>query len=411
MKVQWFILRMFFPALIILVIAHAHYSPVFATGHENNQVTESKATLFPTLERDAVGCILPLSGAFAGHGNKALDAILLAAGFFDGDKKTPWKIFVEDSRGLPEAARMALINLAEKKNVMAVIALAGTAEAFEIVREVDRLKIPVILITPKEGISEASNYIFQHFLTPSQQIRALVNYALDNLNCVVYSIIYPQDDYGAEMAKIFRAEAGRIGGKIEQAVFYSKSQTDFTEEINKITGYRAPKKATPGKPKPKPQRIFNFDALFIPDSHLRVKMITSQLAFYDIRGIRLLGTSLWNAPGLLKSGGEYLEGAVFTDSFFANSFHPETNDFVDAYYTAYGREPENIEALSYDTMEMILSVLQNENIQTREQFIGALHLVKDFRGATGITSFGPDRVSRKTPFILQVKDGKLLQVK
>jgi ABC-type branched-subunit amino acid transport system substrate-binding protein len=140
-------------------------------------------------------------------------------------------------------------------------------------------------------------------------------------------------------------------------------------------------------------------------------MIASQLAFYDVKGIQLLGTSLWNSPDLLKKGAECLEGAVFADSFFVNGSYPETNDFVDIYYTAYSREPENIEALSYDTMGMIISVLEDKNIQTREQFITGLQQVENYKGATGNTSFSGDRVARKTAFILKVKDGKLEQVK
>ena len=140
-------------------------------------------------------------------------------------------------------------------------------------------------------------------------------------------------------------------------------------------------------------------------------MIVSQLAFYDVKNFKLLGTSLWNTPELLRKDAEYLEGAVFADSFFANGFYPETNDFVDVYYEAYSREPDNIEALSYDTMGMIISVLEDKSIATREQFVAGLQQVKNYRGATGNTSFSPDRVSQKTAFILKVKDGKLEQVK
>jgi len=59
----------------------------------------------------------------------------------------------------------------------------------------------------------------------------------------------------------------------------------------------------------------DFEALFIPDSSLRVKMIASQLAFYDVKAVQLIGTSLWHSSDLLKKGAEYLEGAVFPDTF------------------------------------------------------------------------------------------------
>jgi ABC-type branched-subunit amino acid transport system substrate-binding protein len=332
---------------------------------------------------------------------------------FDEKNRTSWKIVAADSRGLPEGGPAAVAHLAKTQNVITIIAVAGATEAMEIAREADRWKIPIILITPKEGLTGVNDYVFQHFLTPSQQIGALTKYALDNLNCAIFSILYPKDDYGIEMVKTIRAQATRIGGKVEQAIPYSKTQTDFSEEINKIAGYGidAAKKVPANKVETKVRVSVDFEALFIPDSYQRVRMITSQLAFYDVKGFRLLGTSLWNSPDLLKKGAEYLEGAVFADSFFINSFYPETNDFVDIYYTVYSREPENIEALAYDTAGMIISVLKDKNIQTREQFIAGLQQLENYRGATGNTSFSGGRVATKNAFILQVKNGKLEQVK
>lgn len=362
-------------------------------------------------DRNAIGCVLPLSGKYADYGNKALDAILFAAGVFDKENRISWKIVAEDSRGLPEGAKAAVAHLSKTENVIAIIMVASTAEAFDAAREAAEQKVPLIMITAKEGITNGNPYVFQHFLTPSQQVKALVKYASDDLNCAIYSILYPQDDYGAEMIKIFRSETDRIGGKVEHAIGYSKTQTDFTEKINKLTGKRnsSAKKYTVYNTESKTN--VSFECLFIPDSYHRVKMITSELAYYDVKGFTLLGTSLWNSPNLLKKDAQYLEGAVFVDSFFVNGFYPETNDFVDVYYTAYSREPENIEALSYDTMKMIISALEDKNISTRKQFMAGLQQVKNYKGATGDTSFAEDRVAQKTAFILQVKNGKLEQVK
>ena len=365
------------------------------------------------LNRNTLGCVLPLSGQYAEWGNKAQDAILLSTGTVNEQNKPIWKVIFKDSQGLPEGTKAAIANLANAENVIAIIAVTGTAEAMDAAREANKWKVPLILITPKEGVTSTGEYVFQHFLTPAQQIRAIVKYALDDLNCAIFSVLYPKDDYGEEMVKIFREEAMRIGGKVEKAISYSKNQTDFKEEINKLTGtiVNAPQKKRDKQAENKTAISVDFEALFIPDSPSRVKLITSQLDFYDVKGFQLLGTSVWHSPDLLKNGTASLEDAVFADSFFTNSFYPETTNFVDIYVIKYSREPENIEALAYDTAGIIIGVLDNKEIKTRGQFAAALKKVENYKGATGNISFSSDRVSQKTPFILKVKKGKFEQVK
>lgn len=155
--------------------------------------------------------------------------------------------------------------------------------------------------------------------------------------------------------------------------------------------------------------LLTLKLFFIPDSYPRVKMITSQLDFYKIKGFLLVGTSLWNSPNLLKNGAGYLEGAVFADSFFKDALNPETRDFVDSFVTVYKRDPENIEALAFDTAGMIFSVLKNANIKTRRELASGLAKIGIYNGATGIIYFDTNRVAQKTPFIIRIRNGKFEQ--
>jgi ABC-type branched-subunit amino acid transport system substrate-binding protein len=365
------------------------------------------------LNRNTLGCVLPLSGQYADWGNKARDAILLATEVVDEKNNPLWKVIFEDSQGLPEDTKTAIAHLANAENVMAIIAVTGGAEAMDAAREADKWKVPLILITPKEGVTSAGEYVFQNFLTPRQQIKALAKYALDDLNCAIFSALYPQDDYGKEMAKIFREEVIRLGGKVEKAIPYDINQADFREEISKLTGIKvsAPQRKGTYQEENKDTISVDFEALFIPDSYTRAKLIASQLDFYNVKGFNLLGTSLWHSSNLLKNDAQYLEGAIFVDSFFAHSSYLETINFVEVYYKKYKREPENIEALAYDTAAIITGTLDNKEIKTREQFAAALNKVENYNGATGNFYFDSNRIAQKTAFILRVRNGQLEQVK
>lgn len=401
-------LIVFFLCFLKIATADEKISPAPAAGIKSsaeNIPLDERPSIKPEqdkLKHNTLGCLIPLSGTYAEYGRKASDAILLAMENFNEAHKTKWEVIFEDSGETEEAAKTAIANLASNKNMTAIIAIAGTSEAMEIAREAAKGKVPGIMITSKQGVTTAGENIFQHFLTPDQEIRALVKYAFQDLNCAIFSVLYPDDDYGRDMLKIFREEVRRIEGKVERTIPYDTNQTDFAREINKLS-------ARAVKDKSKPVAV-DFEALFIPDSHARVKLIASQLDFYHVKGFQLLGTSLWNSPDLLKGDASYLENAVFTDSYFKDSYNLETSNFVFDFSKAYEREPGNIEALAYDTAGMIFRVIGDNDIKTISDFTAGLMKMGSYRGATGNTYFDKNRVSRKTSFLLEVRKGKLNQM-
>lgn len=398
-------------------IASDHQSFIDPTEIKPDTAITPQAAPFPLMakteefHRNTIGCVLPLSGKYAALGQKALDAVMLSAGMIKRKNNDVWGVIVEDSQGLPDKTKQAVANLANIKNVMAIIAVDTRENALETATEANKWKVPIILITSKEGVTSAGEFVFQHFLTHSQEIRTLVEYALNHLNCAIFSVLYPQDEYGEEMLKIFSTEVKMIGGKVDKAISYSINQVDFAGEISKLTGIIVRYPSITSQNDKRDVAPVEFEALFIPDSPLRVKMLTSQLDFYNVKGFVLLGTSLWNDPHLLKNASENLDKAFFVDIFPKDSSYPGSYKFVDAYVAAYKREPENIDALAFDTAGMIFSILRSEKVRTRQDLATGLKEIVNYNGATGNMYFDSDRVSRKTPFVFRIKDGKFQQIR
>jgi branched-chain amino acid transport system substrate-binding protein len=370
----------------------------------------SAAESLTAVDPHAIGCILPLSGRNTAYGNRALDAVLLAAGVFNTAKETPIRVLIEDSQSEASVAGAAVEKLA-RAGATCILGPLGTQEALEAAKEAQRLKIPILTLTQREGITEVGDHVFRNFLTAPMQVRTVVQYAQAELGLRRFAILYPDDPYGQEMARLFREEVRRKGGEIRKERSYKTDRNDFGEEIRALGGV-AP--ISPGMefmvevpPKPNP----DFEALFIPDFSYRVAMIVPQLAYYDITGIRLLGTSGWNSPDLLKADLGHLQGAVFVDGFFTDSFRPEVNDFIEAFYTAYGREPDTMEALVYDAADIAVKLLVKNRNGDRDAFRKGLMQIKGYPGVSGKTSFPPSRDAEKDLFILTVKDGRIIQVK
>jgi branched-chain amino acid transport system substrate-binding protein len=369
------------------------------------------ATVAPRgAESVAIGCILPLSGRNASYGNRALDTILFASGVFNAAKQTRIRILIEDSQSEPAIAGAAVGKLAGA-GVVCILGPLGSQEAQEAAIEAQRLKVPILTLTQREGITGIGDYVFRNFLTAATQVRTLVEYARIALGLLRFAILYPDDPYGHEMARLFREEVRLKGGELRKERSYKTDQTDFGEEIRVIGGVEPLSAGTGGVMQPSQKPTPGFDALFIPDSSNRVAMIIPQLAYYGLTGIRLLGTSGWNSSDLLKGDPGHLQGAIFVDGFFTDSFKPEVNDFIETFYKANGREPDAMDALVYDTTGIAVKLMTDSSGATREAFRKALSQLRDYPGVTGKTSFPPTRDAEKDLFILTVRDGQIIEVK
>ncbi len=384
----------------------------YYSGHpyyEEGMKLHQRFTEMEVVDRYAVGCLLPLTGKFANYGNMALESIILASGVFNPESSTPIKLIVKDTKSNPETASEAVIELFTEDRVIGIIGPMGSTTALEAAKEAQKLGLPILTLTQRDGITEAGDYVFRNFLTALMQIKALVKYSIRNLGMTSFAILYPEDNYGIEMMNIFWNEVLLLGGEIRGVESYSTKKTDFGDEIKSLTGlnFQEGEGETEGK-EPKP--VIDFDALFIPDSYKRVSMIAPQLAFYDATGIQLLGTNAWNSPELLKMDTEHLEGSIFVDGFFSNSYLPAVRSFIDHFYVAYGREPSDMEALAYDAASIVAGILRDNNIEVRDDLRDNMLQIKDYPGITGKTSFLKEGDVQKSLYVLMVKNNEIIQI-
>jgi len=378
--------------------------PLFEKGEELlRRITAAKL-----VNRNAIGCVLPLTGRYASYGNRVLDAVILASGVFDPAQNSLVELFIEDSRGDPTTAREAVRKLANEYHVIGIVGPLGSAAALEAAGEAQQLGVPIITLTQRQGITETGEYVFRDFLTGDTQVRTLVSYSIQNLGVKNFAILHPGDHYGTEMMHLFWDEVIRQGGQVRGVETYASDQTDFGKEIKSLTGLNAPEEGQGSEENPKP--VVDFDALFIPDSYSVVSMIAPQLAFYDVIGVQLLGTNIWNSPELLKKDSEYFEGAVFTDCFFLNSTRAEVRAFIDRFYVAWGREPGNVEALAYDATNILVRLIAGGGMEIRDDLRDGISLIEDYPGITGATSFSKGRDAQKSLHILMVIDSEIVQV-
>jgi len=363
------------------------------------------------VELDVVGCILPLSGPFAMYGQEVLRGLELGLGLFDKGSGGPssLELVVRDTGGDPKKAVDAIRELKEDAKAALVIGPLISRVAEMAVEEAQESSLPIITLSQSEGITNKGEMVFQNSLAPQDQVRSLVDKVMGEMGLRRFAILYPANPYGTYFMNAFWDTVEKKGGVINAVEFYDPQGTDFTEEIKKMVGLFYPRpnpeteeEAEESEEDPKP--TIDFDAVFVPDSYQGAAVISSQLAYYDVVGVTLLGTDLWNSEELVEIAGRYVNGAIFPSGFFPGSGYPGVREFVSQYSSSFGQEPGLLAAMGYDTIRIVKQILEesSEQIKTRWDLCAALAEARTFQSVTGPMSFDAQRRAKRNPLLLTV---------
>ncbi len=367
---------------------------------------------------NVIGCLLPLSGPFAIYGQEVLNGLELGLDIFQESNEdlSSIEFVIRDTEGNTKIAVEAIRELAEEERALVTIGPLISKVAEEVVEKAQELGIPIITLSQSEDVTTKGEMVFQNSLTPEDQLRRLVDKVIGELGLKRFAILYPANAYGRYFMNKLWDKVESQEGIITAVESYDPKVTDFGTEIKKMVGlfYPRPKSNTEEEEKEEAEAeaepIIDFDAIFIPDSYERAALIASQLVFYDVLGVRLLGTNLWNSPELIEIGGKYVHGAIFPCGFFSGSGYKRVDSFVNKYKTNFGREPGLLAAIGYDTIRIVKEILKEKgkNIKTREDFRSALAGNESFDCVTGPMVFDDNRRAKRDPLLLTVSGSHFL---
>lgn len=338
-----------------------------------------------------IALLLPLTGQGSEFAGQVAAGARLAFDRYGEMHENAPELVDFDTRGSSDRLEQLMETLASNQSCVAVLGpltSSSTLLAAGTAREAD---LPLLTPTATSGdVDRIGDPVFRLVVSEGNQAAAVAEYAVREGGYTRFGIIYPYTAQATGEAEQFRTVVESLGGTVVASQGYQPGSTDFKDQITVVKSHS-------------PQ------AVFLPVSAWDAVQIAPQLRFYSLE-VPLFGTSGWDDDLLLRHGGEYVEGAVFTAAFGLSSLYPETARFVYTFTRATGSEPTAIAAQGYDAASILLEAWSSTSNPTRSRIARKLATMPPYYGASGRCVLGTETETRVSWPMMTVVEGEIIGV-
>lgn len=346
-----------------------------------------------------VGFDIPLTGEIpdVGQSSKNAAELLLkeTGGTVEvGGKKYALKFVYEDNESKAESAVKAATKLITEDSVLAIIGPQSSKQAVPAGEVCNNFATPMISpwsTNPSTTLNRP--YVFRGcFLDPFQGPVA-AKFATEELGAKTAAVLYDvASDYPKGLAEFFKQAFEAIHGPGSVVAFesFTTNDVDFSAQLTKIVNAGA-------------------DILFLPQYYNEIPLVVKQA-----KGMGwdkpIMGSDSWGSGDLMGLCGDDCKGYYFSTHYAAAGAQGATKAFIDAYTAAYGKTPDDVAALTYDSIRLLLQAisdtggLKGDIKADREAVKVSLGAVKDFAGITGNMSFTPEGDPIKCAVVVKIDD-------
>jgi branched-chain amino acid transport system substrate-binding protein len=325
-----------------------------------------------------IGAVLTISGSGANFGQPSAEAIKLlvadtnAHGGIKGHKV---ELRLLDDGGDTQRARSAFSQLADDKNVLAIIGSSASPASLAIKPVANDKMMPDLTLASSPALSHpATPYVFQFPVPTSLRARALFD-EMKKRGQKNVAIFVSNDDYGQVSEKVLDAEAARASIDVVDTERFDAQGANVDSEV------------TRAKTK-NPQAIIVFSA--DPGSALVAKSMVNQgvhvPAYADSPAVN---------PGFLAAAGSSSSNwtVVTTKVDIADLLKPSDPSYkaVQALVRLYppGQKPNHFSGTGADAYNVLIAAIAKVG-PDRAKIRQAIEDTKGFDGATGVYDFSAD---------------------
>ncbi len=286
-----------------------------------------------------------------------------------------------DTKGTAEGARAAA-QQAVQEGAEIILGPLLSANVGPVAQQARAGNIPVLAFSSDRRV--AGNGVYLLSFLPGQEINRVVNYAAGK-GVQGFASLIPQSPYGNLVNTAFDRAVTARGGKVLSVEQYARNSKSAAKNIARLATFAKSRRS-------------GVEAILLPEGG---PLLYDMAAMLEKRGldkekIRLLGTGLWDEPGL--SAIRALHGG-----WYASPDPAAKAAFIARYKNAYNKNPLRIASLAYDGVSLasVLAASQKGQRYTT----GQLTNPDGFDGVDGLFRLLRSGTNERALAVLELRPG------
>lgn len=348
-----------------------------------------------------IGINAPMTGDIpkVGEGTKFaaemwLEDINEAGGLEVGGKTYQVELVIEDNESKAESATKANTKMITQDEVLVIVGPQASKQAVPAGGVANDNETPMVSpwsTNPNTTLDRP--WVFRTpFLDPFQG-PVVAKFATDEFGFEKAAVLYDvASDYPKGLAEFFKQGWEEIHGPGSVVAYesFTTKDTDFSAQLTNIKESGAEFIFTP--------QYYNEVALIVQQAH--------ELGW----DAPIVGSDSWGSAELMNLCGDDCIGQFFSTHYAAAGATGATKEFIDRYNEKYGYVPDDVGALTWDTMLIVQKAIQDCGELTgdiavdRKCVRDALAQIKDFDGITGQMTFTEQGDPIKCAVIVKIND-------
>ena len=323
-----------------------------------------------------------------------LQDIEKAGGLDVGGTKYKVELVIEDNESKAESAVKANTKMITEDGVMVIIGPQSSKQAIPAGGVANDYQTPMISPwSTNPDTTKDRPFVFRGcFLDPFQG-PVVAKFVKEEFGFSKAAVLYDvASDYPKGLAEFFKKAWEEINGPDSVVAYesFTTKDTDFSSQLTKIKDSGAEFLFTP--------QYYNEVALIVKQAH--------ELGFDK----PIVGSDSWGSAETVSLCGEDCYGLFFSTHYAAAGAKGATKEFIDRYQQKYGYVPDDVAALTWDSIRLAQQAIQNtgklsgdvkkDRLAVRDQ----LAKIKDFQGITGNMTFTEEGDPIKCAVIVRISD-------